>query len=309
MRPRFSIVVPTYNRPDHLRRCLTSLGRLGYPVSEFEVIVVDDGSPQPLDRIVAPFGSRLNLTLLRKAHGGPGAARNAGAALARGTYLAFTDDDCRPSKDWLDKLEGRLNRCPDHMIGGRTVNRLTRNPYSIASQTIVDLVYAYYNQAAEPRGFFTSNNMAIGTSLFDQLGGFESQFLEAASEDREICDRWLRSGHKLTYAPEAIVFHLHQMNLRGFCRQQFTYGRATVPYHRLRALRGAGPVTVDLPFHFQFLQRLRNPAPGSPSGRAAAVGLLLILSQVVYAAGFLFETGRQIADGLLGSPRTSPIKG
>jgi hypothetical protein len=64
---------------------------------------------------------------------------------AKGQFLAFTDDDCRPAADWLQALAQRFATAPDHAVGGRTVNALTNNPYTTASQLIVDFVYAYYN--------------------------------------------------------------------------------------------------------------------------------------------------------------------
>ena len=75
--------------------------RLGYPQDRFEVIVVDDGSEPPMDSVVSFFRDRLELVLLSQANSGPAAARNTGAAQAKGKFLAFTDDDCTPAPDWL----------------------------------------------------------------------------------------------------------------------------------------------------------------------------------------------------------------
>src|SRR5690242_16282570 len=97
---RFSVVVPTYNRPQPLSRCLDALARLYYPREQFEVIVVDDGSTESLAALVKNFQERLDIRYLREEHAGPGMARNVGAAHARGEYLAFTDDDCAPCPDW-----------------------------------------------------------------------------------------------------------------------------------------------------------------------------------------------------------------
>src|SRR5262245_19683629 len=99
-----SVVIPTYNRPSQLTQCLEGLSALTYPHTGFEVIIVDDGSPTDLTTVIARFRDRLDLTLLRQPRGGPGAARNAGAAVARGGILAFLDDDCCPAKDWLLRL-------------------------------------------------------------------------------------------------------------------------------------------------------------------------------------------------------------
>src|SRR5262245_37328532 len=93
----FSIVVPTYQRPDQLTMCLQSLTFLDYPRSNFEVIVVDDGSEMPPETVVAAFHDRLDVTLLTQPHAGPAQARNTGAAHAKGAFLVFTDDDCTPA--------------------------------------------------------------------------------------------------------------------------------------------------------------------------------------------------------------------
>jgi glycosyltransferase involved in cell wall biosynthesis len=288
----FSIIVPTYARPRQLRGCLASLAGLDYPASGYEVVVVDDGSPEPLDGVVAPFRARLNLTLVRQANRGPAAARNAGAAAAKGRFLAFTDDDCRPAADWLRRLEARLAGVPDRLIGGRTVNALTRNPYAVASQLIVDAVYAFYNRDPDAARFFASNNMALAADLFQALGGFDSSFPKAAAEDRDLCDRWLHHGYKLEYAPEAVVLHAHPLTLLRFCKQHFAYGRGARRYHQLRTARGSGRLSHDLAFHAQLPALLQAPLAGLPLGRAVPVVALLGLWQAANAAGFFYEAYR-----------------
>jgi len=100
----FSVVIPTCNRPSRLRACLESRVRVEYPRAQFEVIVVDDGSSTSLKEIVSDYEPHLNITLLVQSNRGPAAARNAGARRAKGRFLAFTDDDCRPAPDWLGAL-------------------------------------------------------------------------------------------------------------------------------------------------------------------------------------------------------------
>jgi glycosyltransferase involved in cell wall biosynthesis len=157
----FSVVVPTIAPPPVLDGCLGALSLLRAPSSGFEVIIVDDGSPEPLDALVAPYRSRVDLTLIRQPNRGPGQARNAGAQIARGSFLAFTDADCRPEASWLNAFEQGFARTSAHMLGGRTINLLMRNPYSTASQLIVDIVYAFYNCDPDGARFFASNNIAV----------------------------------------------------------------------------------------------------------------------------------------------------
>lgn len=99
--PLFSIIIPTYGRPEQLARCLDAITRLEYPRSAFEVIVVDDGSEMSPEDTVRHFELSIEVKLFIQEHAGPAAARNKGAREAKGQFLAFTDDDCKPSPEWL----------------------------------------------------------------------------------------------------------------------------------------------------------------------------------------------------------------
>src|SRR5436309_9355229 len=87
--PMFSVIVPTFNRASLLRQALDSV--LAQTFAEYELIVVDDGSTDDTANVVASYGSRVYF--LQQANRGPGAARNLGAAGAKGEYLAFLDSD------------------------------------------------------------------------------------------------------------------------------------------------------------------------------------------------------------------------
>lgn len=285
--PTFSIVIPTYNRPRPLGLCLQAVARLDFPRERFEVIVVDDGGEIPPHAAVAPFLDRLDLTVLTAPHGGPAAARNAGVARARGRFLAFTDDDCRPAPDWLRAFEARFAATPDRAIGGRTLNGLPDNPHSTASQVLIDYLYTYYNANPNRARFFASNNLAFPTSRFREVGGFDTTALLSAGEDREICDRWLRHGYAMTYAPEAIVYHCHHLTLRGFWWQHFNYGRGALYFRRKVARRSGRRITLE---RGAFYLRLLRYAWGQRRDRQALVlTALLGLSQAANAFGFGWE--------------------
>jgi len=288
--PVFSIIVPTYNRPGQLDACLQSLACLDYPRDRFEAIVVDDGSETPLEGVVSLFRDRLSLTLVRQTHAGPATARNTGAARARGEFLAFTDDDCAPARDWLQALAARFATAPDHAVGGRLLNALGDNPYSATSQVIMDVVYAYYNDKAAPGRFFCTANLALPAGRFHAVGGFDPSF--TTSEDRDLCDRWLRHGYRMTYAPEALVYHAHPLTLRTFWRLHFNYGCGTFRFHRARAGRGSRWIRPDPKFYLTFL-RGRMLRPRGP--HATILAMLLILWQVAYAAGFFWEGMSHVA--------------
>jgi GT2 family glycosyltransferase len=285
--PVFSIVIPTYARPRQLVTCLRSLERSSYPANQFEVIVVDDGSEMPPETAVAAFRNRLNVTLLTQQHAGPAAARNTGAARAKGRVLVFTDDDCTPAPDWLEALARRSATAPDCAVGGQTVNALPDNPYSAASQMLIDYLYTYYNADPSQAFLFTSNNLALPTDRFHAIGGFDTTFPRAAGEDRELCDRWHHYGYRMIYAPEMVVYHSHKLTLRTFCRQHFNYGRAASHFHDVRARRYHGQIRIE-PASF-YLNMLRYPLAHTQRRRALLFAALLLTTQAANASGFFWE--------------------
>ncbi len=208
-----SVIVPTRDRPEQLARCVAAIEALDYP--DFEVVVVEDDEGR-----------------------GPAATRNAGAALATGELLAFTDDDCEPEPQWLARLAAKVGERA--IAGGRTVSALTDNAYSAASQAINDAVYEHYNSDPAQAGFIASNNLAMPAAAFAELGGFDERFALAAGEDRDLCTRWLELGGTIVYEPEAVVRHSHQLSAAGFWRQHYGYGRGTYIQRKLRAERGEG---------------------------------------------------------------------
>ena len=125
--PSFSVVIPTYNRPQQLDRCLAALAKQDYPQDSYRVVVVDDGSRQPLHDIVNAYTDQMTVTLIVQENAGPAAARNKGVQNATGDYIAFTDDDCMPDAHWLREFAKTLQSHPDAMVGGHTINALPQN--------------------------------------------------------------------------------------------------------------------------------------------------------------------------------------
>lgn len=277
----FTIVIPTYGRPRQIKECLDSVSGLSYPGDGFEVIVVDDGSKTSLEEIVGAFRKRINVKLLRQDHAGPATARNRGGNESAGRFLAFTDDDCKPEEDWLTKLRESLDRDPDILVAGRTVNDLPENPYSTASQVIADFLTSYYNK--DGARFVTSNNMAVSKKQFLKVGGFDTAFPLAAAEDREFCDRYLHLGYKAHYAPEAVVRHAHPLTFGKFWKQHFNYGQGAHRFHSIRSLRGQDPVKIEpVSFYMSLLLYPRNTTRKS----GTALSLLIALSQLANASGY-----------------------
>ncbi len=282
--PSFSVIVPTHNRETQLASCLQALAAQEHPRDRFEVVVADDGSRQPPRGIVASVARNLNVILLEEPHRGPAATRNAGAARARGEFLAFTDDDCAPASDWLKSLAARLANLPTHLIGGRTLNALTGNIYSATSQALIDVLYAHFNSDPEGAQFFAANNIAMPAAQFHAMGGFISSFRFA--EDREFCDRWVHHGCRMTYAPEVLVHHRHDLSLRTLWRQHFNYGRGAFLFHRIRARRGWGQFRPEPAFYRAVF---RYPLARVGGVRGLLMEALMAEIQIANAAGFFFQ--------------------
>jgi glycosyltransferase involved in cell wall biosynthesis len=101
-----TVIIPTHRRPERLTRLLKELSGQSIGPDQFEVIVVDDCSGDDTGEILKSMAAELPYTLRSyqtPANRGPGPARNIGWQAARADVIAFTDDDCRPETDWLEK--------------------------------------------------------------------------------------------------------------------------------------------------------------------------------------------------------------
>lgn len=282
------MVVPTYNRPGSLEKCLDALAAQDQPRDAYEVIVVDDGSATPPRGVIARFTASMRVRLIEQANAGPAAARNAGAFAAKAPYLAFTDDDCRPTTGWLTALGVALGAHPRCAIGGPVVSSLT-NPCAVASQFLVDFLYGYFGGNGSRSRFFVTANVAMPTDLFRSIGGFDQTFPFAAAEDRDLCERWQDQGYGLEEADSAVVMHAHALFLKSFCRQHFMYGRGAWFLIQANRSRGHGGLKVpSLDFYWRLVtfpfSRARWP-------RNVQLAALLVLSQVAYKVGFIWQLG------------------
>jgi glycosyltransferase involved in cell wall biosynthesis len=294
-----SVVVPTFDRPDGLRRCLQALAALSYPRERYEVVVVDDGGAAPAALVAAEFEGAIRLRVLRQANAGPAAARNAGARVAGGEYLAFTDDDCVPDPGWLAGFAGLFAVEPGCAAGGRTVNGRPGDVYATASSLLVGYLFDYHARGRGRGRFFPSNNLALPAQEFGRVGGFDPAFRRPGAEDRELCRRWLDRGYALRAAPAAVVHHDHPLELGSLAAQQFGYGRgAWRLWQRSRSAR-LEPVSF-------YAGLVASPFRSEPLGRAARLASLLLLTQIAHAAGVLWEAlpGRPRSRGL-GAPVAS----
>ena len=278
-----SVVVPTCGRPDRLRSCLVGLEQLYYPKDRYEVIVVDDGGALPAEPVVASLRDRLSVALIRQPNAGPAAARNAGAACAKGRFLAFIDDDCVPAPTWLSALAKRFREIPDCLIGGKIINALPQNLYSITTDLLTSYTCQYHQRESNSPLLFASANIALPANCFRELGGFSTSFRFPAGEDYDLCCRWQEHGYPTVYAPEVVIYHRHPLTFRAFCRQHFNYGRGLFRF-RARVARRSGARIKLHPAQF-YLDLLRLPLRQNFGRRGGLLSLLVGISQTATIAG------------------------
>ncbi len=210
--PALSIVIPAYNAANTLPELLDALSQQTVPASDFEVIVVDDGSTDA----TADIARRAGVRILSQTNQGPAAARNHGAKEARGKYIIFTDSDCVPDPGWLAAMVAPFNdpnvmgvqgayRTEQTALAARFAQLEFEDRYDLMRCfSSIDLVATY--AAAFPR------------AIFLRMGGFDTSFPKANNEDTEFSYRLAAGGYKLVFADSAIVRHQHPETVLDYLR-------------------------------------------------------------------------------------------
>jgi GT2 family glycosyltransferase len=281
--PDFSIVIPTYNRPQQLHRLLSAIVQLDYLPKLVEVIVVDDGGEKPLDQALKEFQGTLELFLLKQENKGPSAARNTGAMKAKGKYLAFTDDDCHPHPGWLNALANAFEKEESLLCGGRTMNALPTNLYSTTTQMLLDYLYKHYSPGEHMGGFFATNNLALSREMFMETGGFDPEL--RFGEDRDFCYRWTSHGHPFAFVPDAVIYHTHNLTLRSFLKLHCYYGGGSYEFRRGVKKKGLQSVRLS-PFRW-YVNLVLSGIRKKDGESGFMYTLLLIASQISSFIGFI----------------------
>ena len=203
MNPRVSVVIATYDRPELLLRCVDALLTQTLPTAQYEIIVVDDGSPRATrERVIAAFATRRygrRAPTLRflwlPANRGPAAARNHGILAARGPVIAFTDDDTVPHPGWLAAGLDAIRRGADAVAGTVEV-------------PLPAVPTDYERDAAGlAHGEFVTANCFVRRDLLATLGGFDERFRCAWREDSDLHFRLRASGAIVRRSHAARVLH------------------------------------------------------------------------------------------------------
>ena len=214
--PRVSVIIPAFNASATLEDCLKALASQAEPHPPFEVIVVNDGSTDSTGEIA----ERARARLFRMPHSGAAAARNHGVAHSRGEILLFTDADCEPASDWVQRMS--LPFADPTIAGARGVYR-SRQTGLVARFVQCEYEDKYCGlKNGQAIDFVDTYSAAYRKSVFQAMGGFDERMIY--TEDQEFSFRVAERGGRLVFAPDAIVFHRHADTLSAYAAKKFRIG-------------------------------------------------------------------------------------
>ncbi len=235
--PTFSVLIPTFGRAEALTVALHAWEQQQPGDVSFEVVVIDDGSPDDTRDLLASLRpQRFSLRRLAQENAGPAAARNRGLRAAQGEIVLFTGDDIEPAPDLLEQhLQGH-RKAADSDIAILGLTRWPESDSVTATMRHVDGVgaqqfsYHWLENGSEYdfRHFYTSNISVCRTLLDREPTGFSEAFPSAAFEDAEFAHRLTEWGLKIRYRASALAFHHHPYDPRSFFERQRRCGNMAV---------------------------------------------------------------------------------
>ncbi|MDE7388384.1 MAG: glycosyltransferase [Muribaculaceae bacterium] len=221
--PRFSVIVPVYNRIDEVSELLESLA--AQTSTDFEAVIVDDGSTEPCGDVCAryPF-----VRYFWKENEGRSPARNYGMERARGNYFLFFDSDCVIPPDYMATVARLLDAEPLDCFGGPDAAHDSFTPV----QKAINFAMTSFLTTGGIRGGkvqlekFTPRtfNMGFSRAVYEHVGGFREMF----SEDIDMSMRIRRAGYSMGLLRQAAVYHRRRQDFRKFMRQVYVFGMSRI---------------------------------------------------------------------------------
>lgn len=248
-KPKYSIIVPVYNRPQEIKELLESLTVQVF--TNFEVLIVEDGSTDTCVEVYEQYTNKLPIRYFFKPNSGPGPSRNFGFAQARGDYFVVFDSDCILPPHYFKAVDEYLAQTPLDAWGGPDKGH---EGFTKVQQAMAFTMSSVFTTGGirggdkrigsfQPRSF----NMGIRKEVFDKTGGFK---FDRYAEDIEFSLRMKKLGYKVGYINDAFVYHKRRTNFRQFFWQVFNFGRGRVLVNN--AHPGAIKITHWFPSFFLF---------------------------------------------------------
>jgi len=223
---RISIVIPTYQRTDLLQLSLESLSKQTIDPNLFEVIAIDDASPNGEEKkqIITSKTYPFKFQYLEQNKGGPAKARNLGIKKSVGEIIIFMDDDAVAHSDWVENIVKSLDTGEYSAVGGITKN------YKV--ETLSEKLLNHVGHLISPIDpitkeiiFLVTVNAAFKKKDLESVGGFDEEFKLPSGEDMDLGFRMRKAGFKLGLAPTALVYHHQRDSIQSMFRNWYNYGR------------------------------------------------------------------------------------
>ena len=231
MNPKYSVVIPVYNRPDEVDELLQSLCSQTY--RNFEVVVVEDGSAIPCKQVVDKYAEALDVHYFEKPNSGPGQTRNYAAERSRGEYLLILDSDCILPETYLAAVEAELQRELADAFGGPD---RAHDSFSDVQKAINYAMTSFFTTGGIRGGkkkmdkfYPRSFNMGVRAEVYKALGGFSAMRF---GEDIDFSIRIFKGGYRCRLFPEAWVWHKRRTDLKKFFKQVHNSGIARIDLYK-----------------------------------------------------------------------------
>lgn len=223
----YSAIIPLYNRPDEIDELLESLTKQTY--TNFEVIIIEDGSTNDAKHIVPKYTDQLNITYHFKENAGQGFARNKGFEIAKGDFFVIFDSDAIIPPHYFQSVEDYINTHNIDAFGGPDAAHDSFTPvqkaisYSMTSLFTTGGIRGREKHVGQfhPRSF----NMGLSRQVYDKVGGF---VITRMGEDIEFSIRIINAGFKTALIPDAYIYHKRRTSLGQFYKQLHFFGRARI---------------------------------------------------------------------------------
>jgi len=269
-----SIIIPVFNQRIELVQCLRALARQTCHASRFEVVVVDNNSDEPIGDLIAQFPFARTV---HEPKPGSYAARNRGIEASRGELLGFTDADCLPAADWIERGVAAVSRLPSGgMVGGR-IDLTSRDPQKPTAAELYDRVLGFPQKSFVRWGFAATANVFTTRATVARVGPFDEAFM--SSGDLEWGQRLRAMGLAQEYADDVRVSHPARRTLGALFKKIL---RVAGGNQQLAERRGEG--TAALPgYAWQQLVQLRRLRESVYHDLLDSVGRKLKFAAVVWA--------------------------
>ncbi len=226
--PKYSLIIPTFGRPDEVDEFLDSLTRQEY--KNFEVIIADGTPKKSLEDVANKYKDKVPFTFLYEEYLPVSDARNLGAQKAKGEYFIFLDSDCIIPIQYLNEVDKVLQEKNYDLFGGPDAADVNFTPvqkaisYSMTSLFTTGGIRGKKNHVGvfHPRGF----NMGIKREAFEKVNGYDVNF--KCGEDIDLSIRILKEGFKSGLIPDAYVFHKRRTDFKKFFKQVYRFGAARI---------------------------------------------------------------------------------